>query len=58
MNMRTTDAELDASEAPPASVVPMSVSPASILSGRETLLPASQARGHDKETWARLTHLR
>ncbi len=59
MKPPTTDAELDAIESPPASVVPMSVSPASVLSGRETLLPASRARGHDKVTWSRLrTHAR
>ncbi len=36
-------------EAPPASGVPPS-----IMGGRETVLPASQARGHTKVTWARL----
>ena len=33
---------------------PLSVAPPSIAGGRETLLPASQARGYDKVTWAKL----
>ena len=39
----------EADEAPPASV-----GPASVVGGRETLLPASKARGHAKVTWDKL----